>query len=245
MPQLYGQDWSRADLERHIGNFSQVAGIRPAQLIEGRAAGVRVLDVEAGDGLVFTVVPDRCLDIAKLTYRGVPLCWQAQSGCPPVFRANRRWMVAQLFWGCPHHLWSAPGRRSLRGRRRGLGLAWTHCEPARRAGGLGRALGRGSAASLVPGRGARDPSLRGRPAAGAGDCGGRGRASDHCTRPHHEPGRDGFAIHAALSLQRGLSAGSGHQPAPAGKPAHRAELRDPTGSACWAGWLRATAAWLP
>lgn len=80
MPQLYGRDWTRQELLRHVGEMQQVAGIRAARLEGGRAAGVHALEVNAGDGLRFTVLPDRCLDIPFLEYRGVPLVWSARNG---------------------------------------------------------------------------------------------------------------------------------------------------------------------
>ncbi len=80
MPRLYGRDWTRQELLRHVGDMQQVAGIRAMHLEGGRAAGTHALEVNAGDGLRFTVLPDRCLDIPALEYRGVPLVWAARNG---------------------------------------------------------------------------------------------------------------------------------------------------------------------
>jgi hypothetical protein len=79
MPTLYGQSWTRDRLLRHVGDMRQVAGIRASRLEGGRAAGVRALDVDAGDGLRFTILPDLCLDIPHLEYRGVPLVWSTRN----------------------------------------------------------------------------------------------------------------------------------------------------------------------
>lgn len=80
MPRLYGRDWSRTELLRYVGEMGQVAGIRAARLEGGRADGVRVLDVDAGDGLRFSILPDRCMDMPTLEYRGVPLVWRSRNG---------------------------------------------------------------------------------------------------------------------------------------------------------------------
>ena len=80
MAQLYGKTWTRDELLRHVGDLAQVARIQPGRLEGGRADGMRVLEVDAGDGLYFTVLPDRCLDIPYCAYRGVPLVWHSRDG---------------------------------------------------------------------------------------------------------------------------------------------------------------------
>lgn len=80
MPALYGRNWTRDELLARVGDMAQVAGIRASRLEGGRAAGVRAMDVDCGDGMRFTVLPDRCLDIPSLEYRGVPLVWRARNG---------------------------------------------------------------------------------------------------------------------------------------------------------------------
>jgi hypothetical protein len=80
MPTLYGRFWTRDELLRHIGAIHQLAGIRDMHLAAGRAAGVRAVEFNCGDGFRFTVLPDRCLDIPHLEYRGVPLVWCSRNG---------------------------------------------------------------------------------------------------------------------------------------------------------------------
>jgi len=80
MAELYGKHYSRADLLRYVGDFSQIAGIRHFTYREGRAAGVRGVEARLGNGVRFTVVLDRCLDIAELEYAGISLCWHARNG---------------------------------------------------------------------------------------------------------------------------------------------------------------------
>jgi hypothetical protein len=80
MPKLYDHFWTRADLLRHVGDIAQVGGIRDSELQGGRASGVRALEFNCGDGLRFTALADRCLDIPRLEYRGIPLVWCSRDG---------------------------------------------------------------------------------------------------------------------------------------------------------------------
>lgn len=80
MPELYGRNYTRAELLERVGRLEQIAGIEPCTLGDGRARGVRALRVTTGSGLAFTVLPDRCLDIPHLDFNGRPLCWHARNG---------------------------------------------------------------------------------------------------------------------------------------------------------------------
>lgn len=57
--------------QKYIGNLSQVFDVRDCRLTGGRAEGVRATTVKTGGGLEFTVVADRCMDIADLSFHGV------------------------------------------------------------------------------------------------------------------------------------------------------------------------------
>ena len=58
MVKLYGQEWTAAELRRHVGSMDQLAGIVPGERTDGTARGVRTLDVQTGSGLSFTVLPE-------------------------------------------------------------------------------------------------------------------------------------------------------------------------------------------
>ena len=53
------------------GSLRQVAGTRHCILTNGGAGGVRAIDVSTGGGLLYTILPDRGLDISLASYRGV------------------------------------------------------------------------------------------------------------------------------------------------------------------------------
>ena len=80
MVRLYGQDWTAAELRRHVGTIEQLAGITVGELTDGPARGVRTLDVRTGSGLAFTVLPERGMDIGAAHLNGVPLAWQSAMG---------------------------------------------------------------------------------------------------------------------------------------------------------------------
>ena len=80
MDTLYGRNWTRAELVRHIGHMDQVAGIRLLVAGDGGARGNRVLEVWTGTGLFFLVQADRALDISVCRYKGIPLAWASAVG---------------------------------------------------------------------------------------------------------------------------------------------------------------------
>ena len=80
MAKLFGKSFTRQELERRTGHLSQVAGIRAGELSDGNERGSRILDFRTGSGFVFSVSPDRCMDISFAEFRGTPLCWRSQTG---------------------------------------------------------------------------------------------------------------------------------------------------------------------
>ena len=70
MARLMGREWSRAELLAHVGDLSQLAGVRLGEWSEGTERGVRTADVRTGSGLEFTVLLDRGMDIGPAAYRG-------------------------------------------------------------------------------------------------------------------------------------------------------------------------------
>ena len=80
VPQLFGRQYSRTDLERRVGTLDQIAGITPVALVEGRSRGVRAFHVATGSGFAFTAVADRALDVAAASYEGIALSWLSRNG---------------------------------------------------------------------------------------------------------------------------------------------------------------------
>jgi hypothetical protein len=65
-----GKNWKRADLLARVGDPLQIAGARSAVLTDGKADGVRAVEVATGSGFSFTVLPGRGMDIPFASYKG-------------------------------------------------------------------------------------------------------------------------------------------------------------------------------
>lgn len=65
---------------KQLGNIDQVAGIRESRLLHGRGQGIHLAEFYNAAGLRFTVIPDRCMDLYDLSYRGMNLCFQSKTG---------------------------------------------------------------------------------------------------------------------------------------------------------------------
>ncbi|MBQ2765877.1 MAG: DUF4432 family protein [Clostridia bacterium] len=64
----------KTELLKHIGSVSQIGGVRDVILNDGKAKGVRALEINTGK-LRLTVLPDRCMDIAQADYCGRAFSW--------------------------------------------------------------------------------------------------------------------------------------------------------------------------
>jgi hypothetical protein len=80
MARLFGREVTRKELLSFTGNLAQVGGIRPVELASGRERGVRAFDVTTGSGLQFSVLADRALDIAGVSFRGRALAYLTPGG---------------------------------------------------------------------------------------------------------------------------------------------------------------------
>src|SRR5258708_884013 len=77
MAHLYGREYTKAELLKHVGDISQVARVKPYRLAEGFEEGVLGVDVTTGSGLDFSVLPSRGLDISPAHYNGRSLAWRS------------------------------------------------------------------------------------------------------------------------------------------------------------------------
>ena len=71
---------SKKDIFKYTGDVSQVFYAKQYTFGEGRAKGVRAVDVNNGNGLVFTVLADRAMDISLLSYKGVNFSYITKAG---------------------------------------------------------------------------------------------------------------------------------------------------------------------
>jgi hypothetical protein len=80
MVQLFGRQWTRAELLQRVGDVSQLGGARLVTLSEGPESGVQAAELRTGSGLAFSVLPGRGMDIGFAEFRGMPLCWRSSTG---------------------------------------------------------------------------------------------------------------------------------------------------------------------
>ena len=67
-------------LLKQLGNIDQIAGIRQSRLLHSRGEGVQLAEFYNAAGLRFTMIPDRCMDIFDLSYKGMNLSFQSKNG---------------------------------------------------------------------------------------------------------------------------------------------------------------------
>lgn len=77
------------ELLKKLGNIDQLAGIRETRLLRGRGEDIQLAEFYNGAGLRFSVVPDRCMDLWDLSYKGINLSFQSKNGLtsPQAFSA--------------------------------------------------------------------------------------------------------------------------------------------------------------
>ncbi|MEI6603363.1 MAG: aldose 1-epimerase family protein [Clostridia bacterium] len=80
MAKLNGKEYGREALLRYCGSIDQIASIDASACTDGKAAGAACYRVKTGGGLEFDVLPNQCLDIASLRYKGVNLSFLAKNG---------------------------------------------------------------------------------------------------------------------------------------------------------------------
>ena len=80
MATLFGRDYTRRQILDLVGDVSQVAGIRRAELTEGNERGAGLVEVTNASGLSFSLLPGRALDIASAQYKGMSLCFRSKTG---------------------------------------------------------------------------------------------------------------------------------------------------------------------
>ncbi len=80
MANFMGREMTRSEILNSVGHLGQLAGVRPLRYDDGRAGGCRAMEVTTGGGLRFTVLPDKCMDLFALEYKGVNLSFLAKPG---------------------------------------------------------------------------------------------------------------------------------------------------------------------
>lgn len=69
----------KEEIYRHVGSIQQEAFVRKVIYEEGRAEAMHAYDVKCGD-LRFTVMADKCMDVADFSYKGMNISFLAKPG---------------------------------------------------------------------------------------------------------------------------------------------------------------------
>lgn len=77
-------------MKEYIGHSAQLFEVKQYTLTDGRANGTRAISVWNGAGLTYTLLPDRCLDIADVRFNGNNMSYLTPSGIvnPMYFEAD-------------------------------------------------------------------------------------------------------------------------------------------------------------
>lgn len=77
---ILGKNWKKSELLSFIGDPGQITGAKPFEYTEGKAQGVRGVSVNTGEGLSFTVLPGRGMDIPEAYFKGKALHFYSGTG---------------------------------------------------------------------------------------------------------------------------------------------------------------------
>ncbi len=70
---------TKQELLKRIGSVEQIGGVRDFTFNDGKAKGVRAIEVNTGK-IRFTILPDRCMDIAQAEFEGTSFSWISKTG---------------------------------------------------------------------------------------------------------------------------------------------------------------------
>lgn len=85
---------NRQELLKRVGSVEQVGGIREFTFNSGKERGVRAIEINTGK-IRFTVLPDRCMDVAQAYYKGEAVAWFSKTGITaPAFyeKDGKNWL---------------------------------------------------------------------------------------------------------------------------------------------------------
>ncbi len=67
-------------MNKYVGHHSQIRGIEEHLLQGGKGNGMKLLTVRNGKGLDITISVDRCMDVSRVSFKGVNMGYFAPSG---------------------------------------------------------------------------------------------------------------------------------------------------------------------
>ncbi|MBQ2896801.1 MAG: DUF4432 family protein [Clostridia bacterium] len=70
---------NKKELLKVVGSVEQIGGVRDFTFNDGKSKGVRAIEVNTGV-IRFTILPDRCLDIAQAYFKDEAVSWISKTG---------------------------------------------------------------------------------------------------------------------------------------------------------------------
>jgi len=94
-------NFNKREMLKYVGDFSQLFSMKEYTLSGGRANGVKAVDIKNGSGLEFSVVADRCMDIAGLSLNGVNCSYLNKTGIvsPEYYEKDGNGFLRSFFGG--------------------------------------------------------------------------------------------------------------------------------------------------
>lgn len=91
---------NKKELLKHVGCVEQIGGIRDFTFNDGKAKGVRGIEVNTGV-LRFVILPDRCMDIAQAYYKEHAVSWFSKTGitAPTYYEKDGKSWLRGFFGG--------------------------------------------------------------------------------------------------------------------------------------------------
>ncbi|HHU53969.1 MAG TPA: aldose 1-epimerase family protein [Clostridiaceae bacterium] len=91
----------KKNMNKHIGDLNQLITYQESKLLGGFSEGVKVVNVSNGSNLQVTLVPDRCLDIYQVRYKGINLNYLYPVGitAPGYYEADTNQFLRKFFVG--------------------------------------------------------------------------------------------------------------------------------------------------
>ena len=89
------------EVKKYIGNLDQLLTFTEAKLTGGFQEGVRVMRIDNGGNLSVTVLPDRCMDIYQVRYKGKNINYISPAGivAPQYYDASGSNWLRNFFAG--------------------------------------------------------------------------------------------------------------------------------------------------
>lgn len=81
-------------LSPYLADFDQLVSVCESEISTGGGRGNRIIEIDNGSELRFTVSPDRAMDIVNASFRGVPLVFRTPSG----YRSRMEYDPAGIGW---------------------------------------------------------------------------------------------------------------------------------------------------